>query len=227
MKLGLMIALAAALGLALVIHSHRTGEQQGAGTTAPVSAAQVQPDDGFAAEQIDDELSREVSIDDLQAQRDSSGYQRQSRVLPTPAAASTPRTRGLEELQRSPSAALKEPEQEFAAESVDAFWAGAMEARILTELSQLASGIDVVDLQVECRSTMCRVQLVYPASKAEQVLAGPGPTAFADPIRVMRERMGLEFRWIMRGQNGYGNPVSMAYISRSPIGRHDRQASDQ
>ena len=55
----------------------------------------------------------------------------------------------------------KEGEREFAAEPVDAAWAPGAEADLLAKFAQMP-GLKLVDLQVECRSTMCRVQLTQP-----------------------------------------------------------------
>jgi hypothetical protein len=67
-------------------------------------------------------------------------------------------------------------EQAFAAERVDPFWATGMEGNILSQLAQ-AKGLQVVTMQVACRTSVCRLQLMERPSKS------PDMAAFRDLVR--------------------------------------------
>jgi hypothetical protein len=91
----------------------------------------------------------------------------------------------------------------FAAEPVDPFWATGMEGRILEQLAQ-AEGLQVVTMQVECRTSMCRVQLVEFAPKQR------GVADFAELVR----GFGLDV-WRVNGVvDQSGTPTSVAYLGR-------------
>ena len=66
-------------------------------------------------------------------------------------------------------------EQAFAAERVDPLWATGMEGHILGQLAQ--ADLQLVTMQVECRTSMCRVQLVEGPSKRTD------PGTFHDLVR--------------------------------------------
>jgi hypothetical protein len=66
-------------------------------------------------------------------------------------------------------------EQAFAAERVDPLWATGMEGNILGQLAQ--SNLQLVTMQVECRTSMCLVRLVEGPSKRTD------PGTFHDLVR--------------------------------------------
>ena len=66
-------------------------------------------------------------------------------------------------------------EQAFAAERVDPLWATGMEGNILGQIAQ--ANLQLVTMQVECRTSMCRVQLMERPSKS------PDMGAFRDLVR--------------------------------------------
>jgi hypothetical protein len=105
-------------------------------------------------------------------------------------------------------------EKAFAAEPVDPLWATGMERNILDQLAQ-ATGLQVVTMRVECRTSMCRVQLVEPPSKRR------GPEAFLDLVR----DFGLDV-WRVNGfvdQNG--TPTLVAHLARPGACYHGRDRS--
>jgi hypothetical protein len=121
--------------------------------------------------------------------------------------------------QKAQSArALVEPgmagiEQAFAAERVDPLWATGMERNILDQLAQ--SKLQLVTMQVECRTAMCRVQLVEPPSKR------PDMNAFRDLVR----GFGLDV-WRMQGfGNQSGATTTVAYLARLGDCYHGRDRS--
>jgi len=102
---------------------------------------------------------------------------------------------------------LVEGEREFAAEPIDATWAPGAEADLLAKFAQIP-GLKLIDLQVECRSTMCRFQLTQPTGPAVQ----GSPNAF----NVLRDELGLTPRWMMSVVDRPGAPTgkSIAYLWR-------------
>jgi hypothetical protein len=121
--------------------------------------------------------------------------------------------------QKAQSArALVEPgmagiEQAFAAERVDPLWATGMERNILDQLAQ--ANLQLVTMQVECRTAMCRIQLVEPPSKR------PDMNAFQDLVR----GFGLDV-WRMQGfGNQSGATTTVAYLARPGECYHGRDRS--
>jgi hypothetical protein len=127
--------------------------------------------------------------------------------------------RGVEELKvRYPHSkgAIEQVEREIAAENTDPLWAAPMEARILGEISQKAFGLEIIDIQVECRTTLCRVQMAFPEELARRQFGMvPSGTAWTgkQPVMFFIEALDLEFRHVFAGLDGYGTPAVVGYIS--------------
>ena len=99
---------------------------------------------------------------------------------------------------------VEEGEREFAREPVDRAWAPSAEADIFAKLPQ-APGLELIDLQVECRSTMCRLQLMQPS----------GIAGGSRPFITLLDSIGLEPRWMVTtGERGTGPIKSVAYLWR-------------
>jgi hypothetical protein len=96
-------------------------------------------------------------------------------------------------------------EREFAAEPVDPTWAPGAEAEVLSKFAQMP-GLKLIDLQVECRSTMCRLQLTQPTGAPD---AGGGR-----PFNVLLDSIGHEPRWMMAIRDSSGAMRSIAYLWR-------------
>jgi hypothetical protein len=76
-------------------------------------------------------------------------------------------------------------DKEFVAEAIDPLWAPAMEARIVSEIAQI-SGLKLVSILAECRTTMCRLQLTQtmkapPSSELFRARDGPVGKAHDSP----------------------------------------------
>jgi len=102
---------------------------------------------------------------------------------------------------------LQDPEldgidQAFAAERVDPSWATGMEGNILGQLAR--ANLQLVTMQVECRTSLCRVQLISPPSKPRD------PGAF----RELERDLGLELWRVMGSVDEIGTPTSVAYLAR-------------
>ena len=119
---------------------------------------------------------------------------------------STPMANLLAGRTEGPPPQLIEGERAFAAEPVDAAWAPGAEADLLAKFAQMR-GLSLIDLQVECRSTMCRLQLTQPGG-APAAEGGPRP------FNILLDSVGLEPRWMI-ALGRRGEPMSsIAYLWR-------------
>ena len=105
-------------------------------------------------------------------------------------------------------------EKAFTAESVDPLWASGMEGNILGQIAQ-AKGLQLVTMQVECRTSMCRVHLMEPPSKS------PDMNAFRDLVR----GFGLEVWRMQNLGNQSGAATTVAYLARPGDCYHGRERS--
>jgi hypothetical protein len=122
----------------------------------------------------------------------------------------TPMANLLMGREQGPPPDLIEGEQEFAAEPVDTAWAPGAEADIFAKFAQMP-GLKLVDLQVECRSTMCRLQLTQPRD-------APAVEGGARPFNVLLDSVGLEPRWMIAIVDRSGTMKSVAYLWREGFG---------
>jgi hypothetical protein len=106
-----------------------------------------------------------------------------------------------------PRPGVVEGEREFAAEPVDSTWAPGAEAGLLAKFAAMP-GLELVDLQVECRSTMCRLLVTQPA--------GPRAQGAPPSFSILRDDIGLTPRWMMSVMASPGSPTSksIAYLWR-------------
>jgi hypothetical protein len=93
--------------------------------------------------------------------------------------------------------ALVDGEREFAAEPIDATWALGAEAKLLGTFARIP-GLQLIDLQVHCRSTMCRLQMTQPPTSRGQ----DGQL----PFNILRDEVGMTPRWMMAVVEGPGPP---------------------
>ncbi len=100
---------------------------------------------------------------------------------------------------------VAEGERAFAGEPVDATWALGAEAEVLSKFAQMP-GLELIDRQVECRSTMCRLQLTQPT--------GAPDAAGARPFNVLLDSIGYQPRWMMAIRDRSGTMRSIAYLWR-------------
>ena len=101
-----------------------------------------------------------------------------------------------------PMPALIEGERAFASEPVDRTWAPAAEAGIYAKLAEIP-GLKLIDLQVECRSTMCRIQMTEPSGGS------------APPFKDLLGPAGLEPAWMATIKERTGPVRSAAYLWRA------------
>jgi hypothetical protein len=102
----------------------------------------------------------------------------------------------------------------FAAEAVDPLWATAMEGNLLGQLAQ--ANLQVVTMQVECRTSMCRIQLV------ETPIKRPDPAGtFHDLVR----DLGLEVWRVNRVVDESGTAAFVAHLARLGDCYHGKDSS--
>jgi len=100
------------------------------------------------------------------------------------------------------AAGIAEHEREFAEETVDRDWAPRAEAEILSGFAQ-QTGLKLTSLQVECRATLCRVQMTEPHPDGPQ----------SNPFAFVRE-MGLHPLHIRTAGPSSSEQSWVAYVSR-------------
>jgi hypothetical protein len=103
---------------------------------------------------------------------------------------------------------LAEGERVFSAERVNATWAPGAEANILGRFARV-NGLALINLQVECKSTMCRLQVASPKSSS-----GGGPDLFD----FFNNSLGLKPRWVRVAVDGSGMMQWVAYVGREGMG---------
>jgi hypothetical protein len=94
-----------------------------------------------------------------------------------------------------------ESERAFGAEPIDASWAPGAEAHVLGKVAQI-HGLELLDLRVECRSTLCRLQMAQPG--------GQGTIPSTDLI----DTIGLEPHWVLSLAGRAGSVNTVAYLWR-------------
>lgn len=127
--------------------------------------------------------------------------ERRAPVAPATLPDETPAARLIEQVPRGP----EEGELVFSAERVDATWAPGAEADILGRFAR-ANGLALITLQVECKSTMCKVQVASPEESS-----GGGTFEF------LNGSLGLKPRWVTRAVDRSGMLQWVAYVGREAM----------
>ena len=110
---------------------------------------------------------------------------------------------------REPRPGVAESERDFAAEPVDATWAPGAEADLLARFAQMP-GLTLTSLQVHCRSTMCRLEVVQPGG-------APPAEGGQRPFSILRDSVGLEPRWMMQIGDRSHQMWSVAFLWRDGL----------
>lgn len=144
-----------------------------------------------------------TSVAELDAAR--AAVLRESPLSPLPGEAPvTPMAQLLEAGQQEFPQPVINNERAFAAEAVDGAWAPGAEARLLDRIAQM-SGLQLTGLQVECRSTMCRLQIAFPRQQGATT-SGPSGSLF--------QSLGLKPRWVVAMVDASETPQIVAYLVR-------------
>jgi hypothetical protein len=102
-------------------------------------------------------------------------------------------------------AGLAASEREFSAEPVDAAWAPGAEADLLATIAQIPN-LKLIAMRVECRSTMCRLELTQPSE--DRIDGAPRP------FNLLLDSVGYEPRWMMVLGDRSRSIRSVAYLWR-------------
>ena len=126
---------------------------------------------------------------------------RSAPVAPATVPGYTPPT--LEQMPRN----AEEGERVFSAESADATWAPGAEANILGRFSRV-NGLALNALQVECRTTMCKLQVAAPKSQSG---------AAGDIFGFFNNSLGVQPRWVNIAADDAGTMQWIAYVGRERV----------
>jgi len=206
-----LAAVAVSIGGAIAFYGSRSASPPAADVVArPARDAQTAPSDasGLTASAEDARASANVPVAETLSNQPQDPVR--EKVPPQPPELT------LQGIQLLPP--LVESESAFAAEPIDPLWASQTEAHILREIAALTAR-PMFTLQVECRSTICRLQVVEPdkAPPDTRVTSNgvpEGVAALAGSIRELVTRSGLESRGAMSVPNRFGSRVLVAYFAR-------------
>lgn len=124
----------------------------------------------------------------------------------------------LEDLRMPNSPAIDRLMQRFVSEGVDPVWSTSTESEIHNQIALLARNIGLIDIQVECRTTLCRVQLVYAGATQSERTGDVSIRAAIFGSILNRKISGtLDLNGVLfnSGYNGYGTPMSLVYLERT------------
>jgi hypothetical protein len=222
-----MAALGAALSGLIVLNNFRSSEEGSADAdvaSRPSSGAIRQDERRAAGPPAQDDRvspsSSQGSDATVAAGGDAPATPQSVPVLLPNQVPATPMSQALEDLQIPPIPELLETEREFAAQSTDPSWSTATEARILDQIAGIA-GLALASLNVECRTTLCRVQFVQPGTvpglpngSAVFPSLDRAPAVGAPGMVKIVGSTGLKSRWVIAVRDRNGTPVSLAYLER-------------
>lgn len=206
-----------ALGLAAAYFAVRERESAGGADGPSGATAETRHDAASVTEPAED---RATSLPDRSPDRavapDAPAESERQPTLATDEqirTATIPLERALGGIEESelkipvpPVAEFGDTLRQFAAETDDPSWSAATETRIFSEISQ-ATGLAAGDIQVDCRTTLCRVLLTRPVS---------APNARYRSFNELVDSFGLETAWIFAMPDENGTLVSVAYVRRGP-----------
>lgn len=205
-----LAALAVSVGGAIAFYGSRAANTAADAVGRPARDAQIAPSDasGLAASAEDARASANALVSETAANQPQDTVREQAPPQPPELT--------LQGIQLPPP--LLESESAFAVEPIDPLWASQTEAHILREIAALTAR-PMFTLQVECRSTICRLQVVEPDKAPPDARAtGNGVpesvAAFASSMRELVTRSGLESRGAMSVPNRFGSRVLVAYFAR-------------
>jgi len=112
-----------------------------------------------------------------------------------------------------PTRGMQEIDSAFAAEPVDPLWAPAREAEMLGEIAQ-TTGLQVRTLQVECRTTKCRVQIAQSVPVPDRA-SGFVPEAIYYKLFDRLGYQGAARYPIVITPDGAGTATWVAYVARA------------
>lgn len=113
-------------------------------------------------------------------------------------------------IMRAPKAGTVAPsvvdlERRFQTEGTDPTWSTSMASRLLSQVSGIR-GLQLVNLDAECRATVCRLKLTYPpGTNALEALAQLGP---------LQTELGFSHAVEAATLDAGASPISLVYLQR-------------
>jgi hypothetical protein len=206
-------ALVVAIGFAVMIAYERPGEEQTSGADRPPARA-----DELAVDVAGDASSETIVQDQAQDVPAivSAPEQQQGAREAFPEQPFTPSmTQALQDIELLPPIPeFAEAARDFASQTNDPPWSEATESHIFDAISQ-ATGLGASDIQVDCRTTMCRVQLSNPASSLNSRYGS---------VNEFVDTFGLETAWLWAGLDSNSNPINLVYLRRGDMSTAQSEA---
>jgi hypothetical protein len=134
-----------------------------------------------------------------------------------------PHPRSTDPMTQAPGGATPAPpttepadaEKVFVAEAVDPAWAAGMEATLYEQIGEIA-GKDLVTVNTECRTTLCRLQVTQRVPMQAGRSADESPAMY-DMYEKLFARLGFESRSITSTSDGNGLVSSVVYLPRGDL----------
>jgi hypothetical protein len=112
------------------------------------------------------------------------------------------------------SSLFQQRENAFVAEPVDPFWSRSREAEILGQIAQI-SGLRLITIEVECRTSMCRLQWTQNAPVfVEGELEGLPNEVYEDLLARLGYTQSIPMGNAFVGVNGKDGITSLTYLPR-------------
>jgi hypothetical protein len=113
---------------------------------------------------------------------------------------------------------INDAERAMASQGKDPVRSPAMETEIFSEIAQKALGLELTHLQVDCRVTLCRLELVLPKSFLEKRFGNVPRDAIwtgREPVSFFIKALDLEWRYTTAfgGLDRNGAPVVLGYVA--------------
>ena len=199
MRVSVVVVSALTVGLAVaIVWYFGPGSQTSEESTHVVRALPFESGDGASRSPRAAETTADVPKPTAESAPDAI---RSAPVAPATVPGYTPPT--LEQMPRS----AEEGERVFSAESADPTWAPGAESNILGRFSRV-NGLALNALQVECRTTMCKLQVAAPKSPS-----GRGPDIFD----FFNNSLGIQPRWVQIVVDDAGMMQWFAYVGRDRV----------
>ena len=175
------------------------------GQSGPSAATREAWDDDDATSASTEDASNDTIVRDQAEDAPASVSAReQDQVIPEQPFP-PPMTWALQDLELLPPIPeFAEAVRDFASQTDDAPWSEGTESHIFGQISQ-ATGLGASDIQVDCRTTMCRVQLSNPVSALNPRYSS---------LNELVDTFGLETLWLWAAPDSNGNPINLVYLRR-------------
>ena len=222
LSIGALGAALAALIAFNLFRSHERGSTD-AELPPPSRANDVEgPDDGPAAQRAVEEIrgsrTPDQRADAVAADGRNASAEQPAAIPPNPLPhGSISQALKAVDKEFMISEGLLETERAFAAERVDPAWSTAAEAAVLGRIAEIP-GVAYVSLNIECRTTLCLLQFVEPAT--------PAPNSGIVEVVNLVKPEGLKGLWMIAVRDRTGVPVAMAYLQRVETTEAPADASD-